>query len=80
MLDLAVEGVDGGQPFANEPWCDFSQADMRERFRAAISSAAVPTVANNATADEARAAVARAHAAFDRWRDRDWTERAAMLG
>ena len=80
MLDLAVEGVAGGRPFVNEPLRDFSQADVRERFRTAIRRPPrCPRSSTMRLPTAARATSPARAAAFDRWRDRDWTERAAML-
>ncbi|MHC4179056.1 MAG: aldehyde dehydrogenase family protein, partial [Planctomycetota bacterium] len=78
-LSPAVEGLGNGQPLVNEPAHDFSQQDRRERFSQQIRSAEVPEVSDEATAEEARQAVARAVAAFPQWRDAEPLERSAIV-
>ncbi|MGI9014540.1 MAG: proline dehydrogenase family protein [Phycisphaerales bacterium] len=78
-LSVAVEGVGDGQPFYTEPMRDFADAAQRRGFAEAVKRADVPTVANDGTADDARAAVDRAAAAFPAWRDTDPIERARVL-
>lgn len=79
VLLPGVEGVDAGQPYANEPMRDFSQTDQRERFGDAITQAKVPQVANDGTVDDARDAVTAAHRAFPNWRDTDPIKRANIM-
>jgi RHH-type transcriptional regulator, proline utilization regulon repressor / proline dehydrogenase / delta 1-pyrroline-5-carboxylate dehydrogenase len=78
-LTPAVEGLGDGLPMINEPMRDFSQAAARERFAQAVERVKVPAVTRRASADEARQAITKAHAAFPAWRDRDAMERAEML-
>jgi len=77
-LSPAVEGLGDGRPLSNEPTRDFSQADQRESFAQAIRSAEVPPV-EDATAEQAEQAIARAAAAFHAWRDQLPRTRSAML-
>ncbi len=65
------EETDDGQPFANEPLCDFSDRQARERFAEAIRRSAVPEAGSPPTAAELEAAIGRAAAALASWRDRD---------
>ena len=78
-LSPAVEGVGDGGPFLTEPWRDFSLADVRQRFAAALAEAVVPKVANDATEADAAKAVATAAGAYETWRDVDPLERARVL-
>ena len=79
-LTPPVDGVGDARPFFNEPFRDFSRAAQRQAFAAAIGRATVPRIANDRTADDARAAVGRAQAAFEReWRDADPRARASVL-
>ncbi len=66
-------------PFSNEPFRDFTDAEMREAFHDAVKRATVPTVANDSTEQQAKAAVAAGLKAFPAWRDRPATERAQIL-
>jgi len=79
QLSAAVEGLDDGRPFFNEPLRDFAQGLQRERFAQAVAAARVPNVTPVETAEDARAAVTRAAAALPAWRDRPAIDRAAML-
>jgi len=79
MLSPAVPGVGDGRPFFTEPVRDFADAAQRAAFGIAIKSAGVPRVANESTIDQAKAAVAKAHAAFPGWRDADPRRRADVL-
>ncbi|MBN2021584.1 MAG: proline dehydrogenase family protein [Pirellulales bacterium] len=79
QLSAAVAGLDDGRPFFNESTRDFAQPGNRERFAQAVAAVKVPAVSSAATAEDARAAVARAFAAFAAWRDRDAIERAEIL-
>ncbi|MFN7744365.1 MAG: proline dehydrogenase family protein [Phycisphaerales bacterium] len=57
------------RPFCNEAFRDFADAAQHKAFASAVSSAKVPTVRSDTSLEQARAMVARAHAAFDAWRD-----------
>lgn len=57
------------RPFCNEAFRDFADAAQHKAFGSAVSSAKAPTVRNDTSVEQARAMVARAHAAFDAWRD-----------
>jgi RHH-type proline utilization regulon transcriptional repressor/proline dehydrogenase/delta 1-pyrroline-5-carboxylate dehydrogenase len=78
-LSVAVEGLADGRPFFSEPFRDFAQRNQREAFGAAIDRAVVPSVAIDATIDQADAALTAAATAFPGWRDTPVIERAAML-
>lgn len=78
-LSPAVPGVGDGRPFFNESMRDFSQADQRDRFSAAVGRATVPRVENSSTPEDAARAVAAAHTYHTIWRDVDPRERAAVL-
>ncbi len=78
-LTPAIEGLGDGRPFLNEPTRDFARAEVRTAFAAAINAAVVPQVANDATVEQAGAAVTRAAGAFAAWRDVDPKARAEML-
>ncbi|MDP6479387.1 MAG: proline dehydrogenase family protein [Phycisphaerales bacterium] len=78
-LSATVEGLGGGRPFFTEPFRDFAQSDQREAFGKAIEAAAVPSVAIDATIEQANAALDAASKAFPAWRDTPAAERAAML-
>ncbi|MFI5380917.1 MAG: proline dehydrogenase family protein [Tepidisphaerales bacterium] len=78
-LTAAIDGLGDGQAFLNEPMRDFSQAEVRSVFAAAIGRAAVPKVANDATVEHAREAVTRAAGAFPTWRGTDPKARAQMI-
>ncbi|MEO0474615.1 MAG: proline dehydrogenase family protein [Planctomycetota bacterium] len=74
-----VVGVGDGSGFRNEAMRDFSDRVQREAYAHAIQLAEVPVIANDATVEQARAAVDTAHAAFPDWRDRDPIQRAKLL-
>lgn len=78
-LSNAVEGVGDGRAYFTEPVRDFSRADHRESFAAAIERANVPSVANDGTPEDASSAIGRLHEAFPRWRDTDPVRRSAVL-
>lgn len=78
-LTPAVEGVGNGRAFFTEPFRDFSSADVRERFAAAIAAARVPSVIADATEADADRALAAAQAALPRWRATPIRDRANML-
>ncbi|HEX7010831.1 MAG TPA: proline dehydrogenase family protein [Phycisphaeraceae bacterium] len=79
QLSPAVPGLGDGEPFLNEPTRDFADEAQRRAFAAAIAEARVPTVARDATPEQARDAVARAQQAFPAWRDTPVLERARLL-
>jgi RHH-type proline utilization regulon transcriptional repressor/proline dehydrogenase/delta 1-pyrroline-5-carboxylate dehydrogenase len=79
QLSRAANGVGDGRPFITEPPRDFADEKQRTRFAAAVRGAVVPTVANDSTIEQARAAVAAAHDAFTTWRDVNPVERAGVL-
>lgn len=78
-LSPAVAGVGDGRPFFTEPLRDFSQRGPRDRFAAALARSAVPSVANDKTAEDAKRAVGAAEAFYAKWRDEDPRKRAAVL-
>ncbi len=78
-LSPAISDVGDGRPFLNEPPRDFSDPMQRQRFAQAVAHATVPGVANDCTLDQAATALAKAHAAFESWRDTEPRKRAAVL-
>ncbi len=78
-LSPAVDGVGNGLAFRTEPFRDFSKAAQRDPFAAAIGKVQVPQVKNDATAEQADAAMDAAFKAFPAWRGRSAKERANML-
>jgi RHH-type proline utilization regulon transcriptional repressor/proline dehydrogenase/delta 1-pyrroline-5-carboxylate dehydrogenase len=78
-LSPAVAGVGNGQPFFSESMRNFADAKQREAFARAVKNAVVPSVANDSTIEQAKAAVAKAHEAFPSWRDADPRVRAEVL-
>jgi len=78
-LSVAVEGLADGRPFFTEPFRDFSQRDQRTAFGEAIDAAAVPSVAIDATVEQADEMLAAASKAFPAWQDTPVIERAAMV-
>jgi RHH-type proline utilization regulon transcriptional repressor/proline dehydrogenase/delta 1-pyrroline-5-carboxylate dehydrogenase len=79
QLSPAVEGLDDGQPFANEPHHDFSQPDQREHFVQQIRAAVVPEVGDEATAEQVEQTIARAVAAFPQWHALEPLRRSAVI-
>jgi RHH-type proline utilization regulon transcriptional repressor/proline dehydrogenase/delta 1-pyrroline-5-carboxylate dehydrogenase len=79
QLTPAVPGVGDGRPFYTEPMRDFSRADQRLAFAAAVAAARVPGVASDRTPEQAGQMLAQAHAAFPAWRDVDPLLRAGVL-
>jgi RHH-type proline utilization regulon transcriptional repressor/proline dehydrogenase/delta 1-pyrroline-5-carboxylate dehydrogenase len=65
--------------FHNEPLRDFSRSEVRNAFRTAITGARVPTIENDTTVEQAKAAIGCAAAAFSGWRDLAQTERSEIL-
>ena len=65
--------------FVNEPWRDFSRAEVRQQFQDAIGRAVAPAIANEATLETTRQAIERAAQAFPPWRETPWQQRAAIL-
>ncbi len=78
-LSPAVDGIGDGKPFFTEPLRDFSKADQRDAFTAAVAAARVPAVANDTTPEQAAGMVGRAEAAFAAWRDADPLVRCRVL-
>jgi len=78
-LSAAPKGVSNGRAFYTEPMRNFAVRAQRDAFAAAMRGTSVPSVANSGTADDARRAVAAAHAAFPAWRDSEYEVRAAVL-
>src|SRR5690606_16978830 len=78
-LSPAVPGVGDGRPFFSEPYRDFSRRSVREAFAAAVARASVPRIPSDRTPEQAAEMVARAHAAFEAWRDFDPIGRADVL-
>src|SRR5690606_12772088 len=67
------------RPFFTEPPRDFADQRQREELDRAIESVRVPAVAVDATVEQAQAAVERAAAAFETWRQVDPAERSRVL-
>ena len=78
-LSAAPAGISTGRAFYTEPMRDFSMRKQRDGFATAMAKTTVPQVANSATADDAKRAVAVAHGAFAKWRDTEYSKRAAVL-
>ena len=78
-LTPAEYGVGDGRPFFSEPARDFSIRSVRETFGSAVTSATVPRVASDRSAEDADEAVRVASEAFASWRDTDPVERANCL-
>ena len=78
-LSIAVPGVGDGRPFFSEPLRDFTDRDVRQRFRTAIAAAKVPAVSNDSTVGQAKKAVDVAATAFPEWRDTEPLRRADVL-
>lgn len=77
-VDLTFQGIHVRR-FYNEAFRDFSQAEIRKNFAAAITAATVPQVPNDRTPQQARAMVDAATAAFPAWRDVPVQARSAAL-
>jgi RHH-type proline utilization regulon transcriptional repressor/proline dehydrogenase/delta 1-pyrroline-5-carboxylate dehydrogenase len=78
-LSQAVEGLGNGLPMINESLRDFSQATARENFTRTVAATKVPAIAQAATAEQAKEAIAKAHQAFPAWRDMDPVKRSAII-
>jgi RHH-type transcriptional regulator, proline utilization regulon repressor / proline dehydrogenase / delta 1-pyrroline-5-carboxylate dehydrogenase len=78
-LTPAVEGLGNGLPMMNEPFRDFAQVANREAFSRAVAEAKVPAIAQAATAEQAKDAIAKAHQAFPAWRDLDALKRSSII-
>jgi RHH-type proline utilization regulon transcriptional repressor/proline dehydrogenase/delta 1-pyrroline-5-carboxylate dehydrogenase len=78
-LSLAVDGVGDGRPFFTESYRDFSIAEERENFAAAIAASTVPEVTLLSTKEEAESVISRANDAFPAWRDEDPMVRSQVL-
>jgi RHH-type transcriptional regulator, proline utilization regulon repressor / proline dehydrogenase / delta 1-pyrroline-5-carboxylate dehydrogenase len=76
-----VETIDGQplRPFYNEPFRDFSVASQHRAFAQAVAGAVVPSVAIDATPQQARQMVDRAVEAFEGWRDVSIESRSRVL-
>ncbi|MHC4218727.1 MAG: proline dehydrogenase family protein [Planctomycetota bacterium] len=69
QLSAAVPGVGDGRPFFTESHHDFADPKQRAAFAAAIRTAVVPSVPNDATPEDADEALGRAVEAGREWRD-----------
>jgi RHH-type proline utilization regulon transcriptional repressor/proline dehydrogenase/delta 1-pyrroline-5-carboxylate dehydrogenase len=78
-LSPAVEGVGDGRPFFTEAYRDFSVAEDRENFAAAIAASTVPHVTLLATKEDAQSVIERAHDAFPAWRNENPLVRSKVL-
>ncbi|MBL9121184.1 MAG: proline dehydrogenase family protein [Phycisphaerae bacterium] len=78
-LSDAVTSVGDGRPFFTEPMRNFSMRDDRDRFGQAVARAAVPTVRNDSTVEQAKATVKRLDAYFPTWLDTPYATRATVL-
>ncbi|MGA1223377.1 MAG: proline dehydrogenase family protein [Phycisphaerales bacterium] len=78
-LSDAPAAIGNGRAFYTEPMRNFALRAERDAFASAMARAQVPVVANAGTREDALRAVAAAHAAFPKWRDRAFGERAAVL-
>ncbi len=78
-LSPVAPAVGDGRAFFTEPMRNFAVSEQRERFAQAVARASVPTVANDATVDQAKAAVARLDRFFATWRDTPYATRAGVL-
>jgi RHH-type proline utilization regulon transcriptional repressor/proline dehydrogenase/delta 1-pyrroline-5-carboxylate dehydrogenase len=78
-LSAVPAGISNGRAFYTEPMRNFAVKAQRDAYGAAVARASVPQIANAGTADDAKRAVATAHAAFDSWRDTEYSTRAAVL-
>lgn len=65
--------------FMGESYRDFSFADQRDAFANEVSVCHVPKIENNATIEQAKAAMDTAQKAFATWREVDVAKRAEML-
>ena len=79
QLSIGHPSIDNGKPFISEPMRDFAHAGERESFGANLAQAKVPSVANDATLEDAHAAVTAATKAFPKWRDTPQEKRSAIL-
>ena len=78
-LSVAHPEVGDGKPFFTEPMRDFSRSTVRENYAKAIAAARVPSVANDATVQQARDAVTLLSRSFASWREVPVAQRAAVL-
>jgi len=79
-LSPAVEGVGKGDRFFTEPVFDFSLADERKKFQAALDRVEIQSADNDkATKADATKAIDIANAAFKDWRSEDPIVRANVL-
>ena len=68
-----------GSAFANEPTRDWAQSHARDHFANALRDAKGPAIANDSTVEQAGDAIARAAAAFPKWRGTSASDRANFL-
>lgn len=78
-LSPSMPEVGDGRPFYTEPMRDFAEQVQRDAFAKAMSTASVPSVANDRTPEQGQEMIAKAHAAFPAWRDFDPIKRSAVL-
>jgi len=78
-LTPAVAGVGDSRPFFNESMRDFSEAQTRAAFAAAVGRTTVPRIANDRTPEQGKAMVDRAVGVFEQWRDVPVLKRAQVL-
>ena len=78
-LSAAVEGVGDGRPFFNEPLRDFARDDQRAAFAASIQRSTLSPPPSDASVADVARVIGAAASAFDRWRDVDPHNRAAVL-
>jgi len=78
-LSAAHPKIGNGKPFTNEPMRDFSQASVRKAYAEVIARVPAPRGEDLLTADQAKAMLEQAWAAFPRWRDTPQIDRSAAL-
>ncbi|HYE01813.1 MAG TPA: proline dehydrogenase family protein [Phycisphaerales bacterium] len=78
-LSPAVPGLGDGRPFLNEPMRDFSQAEIRRAFAAAVAGATVPAIASDRTPAQASEMLGACVRAYPAWRDTPALVRARVL-
>jgi RHH-type proline utilization regulon transcriptional repressor/proline dehydrogenase/delta 1-pyrroline-5-carboxylate dehydrogenase len=78
-LSPADPRIGDGKPFVNEPTRNFADARQRKAFAEAIARAQVPQGEKLLDAEQARAMLESAWAAFPRWRDTDQLARSTPL-
>jgi RHH-type proline utilization regulon transcriptional repressor/proline dehydrogenase/delta 1-pyrroline-5-carboxylate dehydrogenase len=78
-LSAAHPQIGNGKPFTNEPMRDFSQASVRKTYAEVIARVPAPKGEDLLTADQAKAMLEQAWAAFPGWRDTPQIDRSAAL-